>query len=115
MLTNAEITIYHKGYDKVKRLETWKRYNYEKCWCFENKSANINEGYSNANSVEIRIPTKENIIDIENIAIGDIIVRDRVEKEITTQQDLLEYQVYNITSIKNNNFGNTPHIHLGGR
>ena len=32
-----------------------------------------------------------------------------------TQQDLENYQIYNITSINNNNFGNNQHIHLGGK
>lgn len=115
MLTNAEVTLYHKGYDSVKRLETWERYNYEKCWWFGSQNASTSKGYSDANNVEVRIPTKENKINIENIAIGDIVVKGNVDKDISTQQDLLEYQVYNITSIKNNSFGNTPHIHLGGK
>ena len=37
-----------------------------------------------------------------------------LETNIETQDDLSSYQIYNITSIKNNTFG-TPHIHLGGK
>ena len=34
---------------------------------------------------------------------------------INIQQDLTNEEIYNITSINDNNFGNTPHIHLGGK
>ena len=35
--------------------------------------------------------------------------------DIKTQQDLKEYEIYNITSINDNKFGTNPHIHIGGR
>ena len=115
MITNSSLTIYHKGYDKTTRLETWTRYNYSKVWFFGGKGASINKGYDNANDVEIRIPYDENNnLNINNFAIGDIIVQGTLETNINTQEDLSSYQIYNITSIKNNTFG-TQHIHIGGK
>ena len=115
MITNSTITVYHKSLDNTTKLEKWTKYNYYHVWFFGNKSASMNKGYDNANNVEIRIPFNMNSnLNIENFSIGDIVVKGTLDINITTQQDLNNYLVYNITSINNNNFGNNPHIHLGG-
>lgn len=113
MITNSSLTIYHKSIEN--HLEKWTRYNYDKVWFFGGKGASINKGYDNANDVEIRIPYNQNEIDVSHIAIGDIIVQGTLNFDITSQQVLNGYQIYNITSINNNNFGLNPHIHLGGK
>lgn len=115
MITNNSITVYHKsGLDVSTRLEKWTRYNYNNVWFFGGKGAGINKGYDNANDVQIRIPYDDNL-DISNFAIGDIVVEGTLNTDIETQQDLDDYNVYNITSINDNNFGNNPHIHIGGK
>lgn len=115
MIINASLTHYHKTLDEATRLEKWIRYNYENVWWFGGKGSSINKGYENANDVNARIPYDKNDIDINNLAIGDIIVKGTIETDITTQQDLKNYEVYNITSINDNNFGINRHIHLGGK
>ena len=115
MICNSKVTIYHKELDTTTRLEKWTRYNYDNAWFFGGKGAGINKGYDNANDVQVRIPYDANSVDINNLAIGDIIVEGKLTTNITTQQDLSDYLVYNITSINDNKFGNNPHIHLGGR
>ena len=117
MITNSSLTVYHKdGLDVATHFEKWTRYNYDKVWFFGGKGAGINKGYDNANDVEIRVPFDQNEdLDVGNFAIGDIVVQGTLDFDITTQQDLENYLIYNITSIKNNNFGNNQHIHLGGK
>lgn len=117
MITNSSLTIYHmSGFDDTTHLEQWTRYNYDKVWFFGGKGAGINKGYENANDVQIRIPYDDNNnLNIQNFAIGDIIVQGTLNTDIETQQDLDNYLIYNITSINNNNFGNNQHIHLGGK
>ena len=115
MITNASLTHYHKTLDETTRLEKWIRYNYDNVWFFGGKGSSINKGYENANDVDVRIPYNKNDIDISNLAIGDIIIKGALNTDITTQQDLKNYEVYNITSINDNNFGINPHIHLGGK
>lgn len=115
MITNASLTHYHKTLDETTRLEKWIRYNYGNVWFFGGKGSSINKGYENANDVNVRIPYDKNDIDISNLAIGDIIIKGTLDTDITTQQDLKNYEVYNITSINDNNFGINPHIHLGGK
>lgn len=109
MITNTSLTIYHKVKDN------WIRYNYKNAWYFGGKGASINKGYDNANDVEIRLPYSENEnLDISNFAVGDIILKGTFDIDIATQKDLSSYEFYNITSIKNNDFG-TKHIHIGGK
>ena len=115
MITNASLTHYHKTIDNETRLEKWIRYSYGNVWFFGGKGSSINKGYENANDVDVRIPYDKNDIDISNLAIGDIIIKGTLETDITTQQDLNNYEVYNITSINDNNFGINSHIHLGGK
>lgn len=115
MITNSSLTIYHKVFDEATRLEKWIRFNYSKVWFYGGKGAGINKGYDNANNVDIRIPYDYNDIDIANIKIGDILVKGTLDKDIIAQQDLINYDVFNITSINDNNFGNNPHIRIGGK
>jgi len=116
MITNKSITIYHlTGLDVSTHFEIWTRCNYDNVWFFGGKGASASKGYDNANDVEIRLPYSKNNLDINNFAIGDIIVEGTLTLDIQKQQDLDDYLVYNITSIKDNNFGNNPHIHIGGK
>ena len=113
MIKNSNLTLFHKTFNKTTRLEEWTRYNYQNVWFFDKESATIDKGYDTANRVEIRIPLDESIVD--NFALGDIIVKGTLNINISCQQDLKDYQIYNITSKSVNNFGTQPHIHLGGR
>ena len=116
MITNSKLTVYHKSFDSTTRLEKWTRHNYSNVWFFGGKGAGINKGYDNANDVQVRIPYNENNgLNIDDFAIGDILVQGALTTDIETQQDLENYLIYNITSINNNNFGNNQHIHLGGK
>lgn len=116
MLVNNAVTIYHKGLDVRTKTEIWVRYNYSKAWFFGGKGAGINKGYDNANDVEVRLFYQlNNNLNIQNFSIGDIIVKGNCTLDISTQQDLKNYEIYNITSINDNKFGTNPHIHIGGR
>lgn len=115
MITNSKLTLYHKVFNKLTRQEEWVRYNYDYVWFFGGKGAGINKGYDSANDVDVRIPYDSNAVDINNISIGDIIVGEEIKDDISTQQDLKNYTIYNVTSINNNKFGLNQHIHLGGK
>ena len=114
MLTNSDMTLYHKGFDEETRLNKWIRHYYEKVWWHGGKGANTQMGYEN--DVQIRIPYESNKdLDIDNFSIGDIVCKGNIEKTITSQSELNDVEFYNITAITNNTFGNSPHIHLGGK
>lgn len=116
MAKNIPVTIYHKTFDEEEHLEKWTKFNYKNAWLFGGKGASLNKGYDNANDVDVRIWYNTNVgLNINNFKIGDIIVKGELNKEIVTQQDLIDYDIYNITSINDNDFGSNPHIHLGGK
>lgn len=115
MITNNDITIYHKTFNKQDRIEVWERYNYDNVWWFGSHGAGINKGYENANDVDVRISYNKHSVDLSKISIGDILVKGKVQINIETKQDLNSYEVYEITLINNNNFGSEPHLHLGGK
>lgn len=116
MLCNKGITIYHKGFDDIKREESWTKFNYDNVWLFGGKGASLNKGYENANNIDIRIfYENQNELDITNFAIGDIIVDEMLDFNIESKEDLTEYSTYEITSILNNTFGGNPHIHIGAK
>ena len=116
MLTNNDMTLYHKVLDTETRLEKWERYYIEKVWWYGGKGANTQTGYENANDVQIRIPYDMNEnLNIANFNIGDIVCKGNIGKTITSQSELNDVEFYNITAISNNTFGNNQHIHLGGK
>lgn len=117
MITNNSVTIYHMaGLDVSTHNELWVRKNYSNVWYFGGKGSRINKGYDEANDLDVRIPYGINAdLSIANFSIGDIVVEGTLNVDITTQQDLNDYLIYNITSINNNNFGNNPHIHIGAK
>ena len=112
MITNGSITYYHKTLNNNK-LPIWNKYVFESVWHFGGKGSSINKGYENANDVDIRIPM-EYVSDTSIFQIGDIIAIGE-QGNITKQSDLNGKEYYNVTSININNFGNNPHIHLGGK
>lgn len=117
MICNNSVTVYHKdGLDVATHFEKWRRFNYDNVWFFGGKGAGLNRGYENANDFDCRIwYDKNSQLNIGNFAIGDIVVAGTLDLDIQTQQDLSNYQVYNIRSINDNNFGNNQHIHIGGK
>ncbi len=117
MITNSSVTVYHRnGLDISTHNEIWIRYNYSNVWYFGGKGSRINKGYDNANDLDVRISYGQNAnLNIANFSIGDIVVAEELDFNIKTQQDLSNYDVYNITSLNNNDFGGTPHIHIGAK
>lgn len=111
MITNSSLTIYHKEIDGSTKLEKWTRQYYDEVWFFGGRGSSLNKGYENANDVQIRIPHPIKV----DFNIGDILVKGRVDKDIKVQSDLKGYEVYNITSINDNNYGSNPHVHIGGK
>lgn len=113
MLTNSDLTVYHKIADG--HGYRWIRYYYEKIWWFGGKGSSTNKGYDNANDVQIRISYELNPkLDHNNFGIGDILVQGKYD-DIESENDLRDVLYYNITSLNNNVFGNNKHIRIGGK
>lgn len=113
MLNNCSIlTYYHKTLDN-NRLEKWNRYQFNDVWEFGAIGSKIYNGYTKSDKIDVRIPLSK-VKDKKIFALGDIICIDDSE-DISTQSDLDGKEFYNVTSIKVNDFGSMPHIHLGGQ
>lgn len=113
MITNNKITYYHKVLNETTRLEEWNKVVFDDVWVFAGKGSSINKGYENANDMNVRIPMKY-VTDTSIFHIGDIVAIG-IRGDITKQKDLEGTEYYNVTSINVNNFGNNPHVHLGGK
>ena len=114
MITNSDITVYHKGLDKTTKLETWTRFNYNGGWSFKSNGSTRDKGLTNNNVLDVRIPYTVPDLNAGNFAIGDIIIPQKVTKDIETSRDLVDYTLYHIKTINNNLFGGRPHIHIKG-
>lgn len=113
MITNKTITYYHKTSNPQTKLDAWIKTVFSKAWVFGGKGSSINKGYENANDVNVRIPMGI-VNDTSIFSIGDIIAIGE-QPDIEKQTDLVGKEFYNVTSINVNDFGNNPHIHLGGK
>ena len=112
MVFNSKVTIYHKD----KKSSTWTRYNYDKAWVYINRAVNVDKGYDDANSIEVRFSYDLNDnLSKDNFNVGDIIVPQELNIDIDRQQELSNYDIYNITKINDNFFGINKHIHIGGK
>ena len=112
MLVNSSLTVYHKV--EIDRDYKWVKYFYKNIWWFGGKGSSLNKGYAEANDVQVRIPYDLNPnLDYNNFGIGDILVQGE-RKDITNEEDI-QGEYYNITSLNNNTFGNNKHIHVSGK
>ena len=71
MITNSELTLFHKTFDKISKTNVWVRHNYTNVWWFGGKGSSVNKGYENANDVDVRIPYNTNT----NAQISDFAIR----------------------------------------
>ena len=113
MITNKSITYYHKTLNNKTKLEEWTKTLFSNVWAFREKGSINDSGYEKKGKVEIRIPM-EYVNDTTIFQLGDIIAIGSFG-DITKQKDLEGKEFYNVTNIKINDFGNNPHIHLGGK
>lgn len=110
MLTNTDVTIYSRKYDKASRLDKWIRTYIPEAWWFkEEKSTLTPEGRINADVYTIRIPGTGAIIKKD-----DYIVRGNCNIKIETVKDLENVEKVRVTSVNYNDFGDNPHIKVVG-
>lgn len=107
MITRGTCTLYHKTKGKEPK---WTKYKIDKAWYFGGHGSALNKGIAEANDLQVRIPY--GLISIDKISIGDLIIIGEGHN-IIKASDLSDY--YTITSINDNNFGSSPHIHIGAK
>lgn len=107
MLTNADITIYYRTYDKKTRLDKWNFTQYQGVNWYGKQAVSVGDsGLSAADSYIVRIPTDDGLQAVN----GDIVVKGLVNDEITNPAQLKQYQIFVITAIRDNRRG-SPNMH----
>lgn len=133
MITNADITIYNRKYNKKTRLDEWHRTVLSGVNFYVDYKSNIGEkGLNGSRVYKIRIPgdvrgTENyvdeeeffNLTDVENhwtLQDGDIIVKGICDLEMCKPSDLtqLHKTFCKITSWSDNRRGALPHWRIGG-
>ena len=93
MLTNADITIYHKRYNPETRLDEWQAAQYP--------GVNWYGRLNTADSYIVRIPTTE-LIEVCN---DDVVVKGLVNDVVASPSSLKAYRHFVVTSVSDNRRG----------
>lgn len=110
MLTNTDMTLYHREYNPSTRFDEWRRTYLPTGWWYENEqSAVTSEGLQVADAFIIRIPDTSVVIKKD-----DYLVYGNCRKKIQTVKDLEGTEHCKVTSANYNRFGDMPHIKVGG-
>ncbi len=96
-MTNEDITVYYKVFNKVTRLDDYFSYQIKGVSWNNKRMVTLNQGLESANVLNVFI-FSDNIYSFNE---GDIIVKGLVDDKITSQKQLEDKynDVYNITSI----------------
>ncbi len=110
MLTNTDITIYHREYNPELRMDQWERTYVSKAWWHKDEKSSVTtDGLKQADVIMIRIPD----IMIE-VAKDDYIVKGNCLVKMQTIKDLSGTEFAKVTSVNRNLFGGNPHIKVVG-
>ena len=92
MLTNASATLYRRIYNPQTRLDTWQREFIPAVWWFRSESSSVDQ-----------------------IKKEDILVKGECDVDIQKPSDLKGVEAIKVMAVNYNNFGDTPHIKVGGQ
>lgn len=108
MLTNADITIYHKSYDPTTRLDKWEPTQYQGVNWYGEQAATVgSNGLNAADTYVVRIPT-DNMVEATK---GDIVVKGLVSNAITGPAQLVKkYECFTVLAVRDNRRG-SPNMH----
>lgn len=133
MITNADMTIYNKYFDKSTRTDKYKRFNINNVfWDNVEGSSRVRSGLEQADKVLVLIPMEscpngayfepKEFLGAENtftFQIGDRIVKNAIDFDIKDRPNDLDrnYTAYTISSIDLKDFGSKSmqHWEIRGR
>ena len=110
MLTNTDITIYHREYDPKLRMDQWKKNYVAKVWWHKDEKSSVTtDGLKQADVITIRIP--DTMIEVVK---DDYIAKGNCPVKMQTIKDLSGIEFAKVTSVNRNLFGGNPHIKVVG-
>lgn len=125
MITNSDITIYNKYFDKATRMDKWKRTVLSGVFWEEKLATNrLQSGVEHSDAIMVVVPLnvdttetylppmefkkQENNIGYFTFQKGDRIVRGNIDFELENSTNLdKEYEAFTITSIDTKDFGSS--------
>lgn len=110
MITNTDITIYHREYDPEEGGDIWNREYVPRAWWYESQKSSVTtEGLNVADVITVRIPDTEVVL-----LKDDYIVKGCCEAEMQTVKDLSGMEYMKVTAANRNLFGGNPHVKAVG-
>ena len=110
MLSNTDITLYHRNTRSSVRNDAWKRTYIKEAWWFRNSGGAVDtDGLKNSDNCTVRIWDTSIVI-----AKDDYIVRGNCEIQMQTVKDLQNNDYMHVTAVNYNMFGDSPHIKTVG-
>lgn len=115
MYTNNSCTIYHRGYDPVKRMDTWSRTYVEDVYLETTRGQKLmSEGWSSDCNMFLIIPYQP-----LEISEQDIIVEGIADEDISSSFSVADihkkYNAFTVIAVDKFNFGYNPHYEIRGK
>ena len=115
MKTNTKVTIYHRTIVSLSPIYT--RYVVNNVMWQGGHGSSLNKGIEEANDLKCYIPYENDNLKNVLVEIGDYIIRGEINERITSKRDLMNYDVYTITSKEIRDYGSESmkHLQLGAK
>ena len=105
MLTNADMTLYHKAYDPETGLDRWTRTWYSGVnWYAQRAVSSGADGLNTADILTVQIPEASAPSGFP-AAVGDVVVRGLIDVEIAGPPQLKGYERYVVTAVRDCRYG----------
>lgn len=109
MLTNADMTLYHKTLDPATRRDVWTRTQYQGVnWYAQTASSVLADGLKQADTLTVQIPETAAPDGFPG-ALGDIVVKGLIDDEITGPGQLKHHGYFTVTAVRDCRYG-SPYL-----
>ena len=124
MMTNSKMSIFNRYVDPFTKQVTFKKHVVDNVFWDDEKNVSLDDGYQNVSKAEVYIPHDKN--DFTNYVVpkkyngvnwtindGDFIIKGEVdETEVGGIKDLSQYDVFEIMSWSNKDYGSPNMWHF---
>ncbi len=102
LVADEIVTVYHKTYDQGTRLDRWIPTVYQNASWYGKLAVSVGDsGLNTADEYTVRVFTAEAV----SAAVGDIVVRSAIAREITGPAQLTDQEHFVVTAVRDNRRG----------
>ncbi len=116
MLTNADITVYHKTYNPQTRLDDWQKTHVKNVNWYAERAVSVgSDGLNAADTFIVRVPVSS-ALERLTVSVGDYVVHGLIEIDITRPAELAKFERFIVTAVRDNRRGspNMRHWRIEG-